>query len=175
MQRALATAAITLGLYGCAHPVDLFVIDPETGEVGATQINARQTSGPIYLHLGGESYAGTWVSVRDTGYTSTGFGFTGSSFFTTAANAEADAGNAVANLRSASGGTLRCQIRYGFNQRILQVEVTGFGQCVDQDGRMYDVQGASTWSSSLRTALPSSSPAIGSAAPFPTVSSSGGR
>lgn len=166
---------LTLGLLlaGCAHPLDLFIIDPTTGEVGATQINARQTSGPIYLQFQGENYSGTWISVRDTGYTSTGFAFSGSSFFSTVNNAEADAGNAVANLRSTSGKTLRCQIRYGVNQGLLIVTVTSFGQCLDQDGRMYDIQGTSAAVGQRLDNLRADAPPPTTARPAPPPSLSG--
>lgn len=189
MIRRIILAVGAIALAGCAHPVDLYVIDPDTGEIGATQINARQTSGPIHLEFHGELYSGTWIAVRDTGYTSTGLGFTGRYVFSTASVNEADAGNAVANLRSASGNTLRCQIRYGFNQGLLTVTVTSFGQCLDQSGRMYDIQGTSAAVGSrlenLRagaappaTARPGPSPSLSGqnrGGAFPAVSSSGGR
>lgn len=140
----MKTAALSLALIVacCAAPVRLTVIDRASGEMGVAVIDGTKNSGPISVTLRGEFYEGIWTAVRDTGYTAASYSSipeAGLSAFGTAA-VNANTGLAVANLRSVSGRSLRCQIRYSLRGL---AGVTGAGECQDEAGRGYDVHAAS--------------------------------
>lgn len=101
---------------GCGNP-QARLTDRATGAVGVgdVQNTGFGNSGPMTVAFSNETYTGTWVTVRDSNYASSG-------------------GGGTATLRSDQGNRLVCQFRYSL------VTVTGVGTCQRQDGAVFDLQ-----------------------------------
>lgn len=88
-------------------------------------------TGSMRLTLGGKSYEGQWMA----GGSSTGFvtGTAGSSAFYGTVIGYSPTASGSALLRASDGSGLRCNFNYAKSY------FTGFGECQDDAGKMYDM------------------------------------
>lgn len=120
-----------LSLPGCLsmlppHEVTLMAAD---GSGGTGQATRGSSHGQIEITLNSEIYNGTWVAGRAGAM---GYAVSGPAFASATSTSTTSGGTAL--LRSASGGTLRCQFTYDGLGR------AGFGECVDRTGKRYELQ-----------------------------------
>ena len=141
MRPLAIAAAAALALSGCATTYQLAVMPRDSGKIyEGVATDTGYGEGPISIALEGRTYNGTWVQAvpdRTTGYVSGGWGgwgrhggWWGGGGFITMDNPSG--GLAKALLSSADGGGLRCDLQSGWGR--------GGGVCIDDRGKMYDVQ-----------------------------------
>ena len=123
-------------LAGCAHQVSL--VPRGDGPIGTGSAPASMgDSGKLSVELGGKTYSGEWIFVRDGGTVGAAFGSAWSGGTTVTGNSTffgaSTVGNGRAILTAADGSRIRCAFRYN------EWGSTGIGECIDDEERLYDM------------------------------------
>jgi hypothetical protein len=129
MRLAVLPLVAALLLTGCGHRLTVQARDGSGGTGTATR---GIGSGSIEVTINGKVYEGRWTAATAGGV---GFGtlLTGSGGVATAQTMSVGGSSGLALLRSADGGTLRCEFVYS------GMSGAGYGGCEDQAGKRYDL------------------------------------
>lgn len=124
----LACLAVTLLTAGCSHRLTLQAPD---GTAGTGSASRGFGAGSLEVVLDGRRYEGRWTAATE-GAVAFGTLLAGSRM-AVGSGVTAGGSRGLALLRSAEGGTLRCEFVYS------GMSSAGFGVCEDGQGKRYDL------------------------------------